>query len=114
MRTLKLEKQILKNNKLARMIRTMAIETIDDKNKRDAIFSFSEDVILDPREVTNMEDAVSFQSSMILDMLVLYNEYSSEISDIKNMVRKIRHSDEMQTLIDEKEEFDEEEYNKEI
>ena len=109
-----LEKQILKNNKMARIIRTMAIETVEDKNNLDAIFSLSEDIILDPREVVNKEESERFQSSMILDLLVLYNEHSSKIEGVKKQVRKIRHSDEMQTINEEKEEIDEEESNQEI
>lgn len=103
-----LEKQILKNNKMARMIRVMAIENVEDKKNLDAIFSLSEDIILDPREIANKEEAERFQSSMILDLLVLYNEHSSNMDSVKKRVRTIRHSDEMQTILDEQEELEEE------
>ena len=102
-----LEKEILKNNKMARIIRTMAIENVEDKKNIDAIFSLSEDIILDPREIANKEEAERFQSSMILDLLVLYNEHSSKMDSIKKQVKKFRHSDEMQRIIEESEEENE-------
>jgi len=101
MNTLKMEQQILDNNKLARMIAAMAKANINSTERIDSVLSYLYDIVLDPREVSDMEEAVRFQSSMLLDMLVLYNEYTAEHTQIMSAVEEIRNSDEMQTIIGE-------------
>lgn len=103
-----LEKEILKNNKMARMISVIACGTVRDMESIDAIHSLSEDIILDPKEMIDKEEAIRFQSSMILDLLVLYTKYASSLEGVMKKVLSIRHSDEMQTLQDEQEELEEE------
>ena len=99
MNTLKLEKLILKNNKMAKMLGAMAKAHIRGTERSDRVIALMNDIILNPREVVDFESAVSLQSSMLLDMLVLYNEYTSDYTEIMEEVRRIRHLDESSKII---------------
>ena len=93
------EEQILDNNKIARMVVQMARNNFEYTEHLSVLESMANDIILDHREISDGEEAIKFQTSMIMDMLLAYNEITCAHTEGAKEIRNIRYSNEKETII---------------